>query len=113
MEPGPSSGSGNMAVFLESSFPDDPHLREKLRQVMSSQWKINNENEPDGQMLLQFAEQFEDGKWHCLFLEGGKPCKTGGGRREHTKNHIRTHIGHLPFACAGDWYIICRTCRVF
>ena len=109
--PGPFPDLG-IEKFLMSSFPENPHLREKLQEVMTSQWKIDNEREPAEQMLLQFAEQFGDGTWHCLFQKGGGPCGAGG-RRGHAIDHIRTHIDHLPFACPGDWYVICRTCRVF
>jgi hypothetical protein len=66
----PFPDSGNIEEFIESSFPpshEHPHLREKLREGMTAQWKIDNEDEPDEQILLQFAERFGDGKWHCLF----------------------------------------------
>src|SRR5271170_5749800 len=87
--------------FIESSFPIDNlehfKLRMELQKVMTSQWKIHNEMEPDEQMLLQFTLQSEDGKWYCLFQKDSEPCGSIATRKQHIKNHIRTHINHLPF----------------
>jgi len=108
-EPAPPPKSGNIEDFIQSSFPNAEighfYLRMALREVMTSQWKVDNERELDEQMLLQFAKQSEDSKWHCLFHKDSKPCGSANRRKEHTKNHIRTHIEHLPFACSGDWYV--------
>jgi hypothetical protein len=99
-EPRPPPNLENIEGFIQSSFPFDNFehfdLRMKLREVMISPWKLNNEEEPDGEILLQFSKKSEDNKWHCLFHRDSKPCEGATAKKEHAKNHIRAHINHLP-----------------
>jgi hypothetical protein len=94
--------------FVEESFPtlDDDHFRKRvaLYEVMNSDWKINNEMEPKEQLLLQFmTHDRQEGRWNCCFYELGKPCGKSFRPKDHAKGHIRTHLKHLPYACAQPW----------
>jgi hypothetical protein len=90
--------------FVCKSFPDGTPsfeaYRVALRQVLNSEWKRNNTQEPHKSHLLQFIVM-NGTKWECLFYVGPERCSCSSTRKIQALEHIRRHIKLEPFVCVG------------
>ncbi|KAG8773362.1 hypothetical protein FRC20_001955 [Serendipita sp. 405] len=91
--------------FVDASFPesseDHADLRERLREVMNSDWKLEGSFEPKGSnYLIQFMSRDKASKMYsCLFWKGSSRCAYKNQKSQHAKTHVRKHIKHRPFVC--------------
>lgn len=114
---------------LGRSFQNDPIRRLALDKVLASDFVKDNQMEPiytgvdenytmglgsHGKSIYSiFVEEFEKGKWRCLFGDEANPCcRPKYFRRiERAVEHVRSHINHRPFICyddcrsGGSWYV--------
>ncbi|KAG8811008.1 hypothetical protein FRC18_003714 [Serendipita sp. 400] len=92
------------ANFVDVSFPlptgDHPRLRERLREVMDSDWKLEDRLESDRNHILQFTPQDStSGNFSCLFWGDSIPCRRTFSKSQHALTHVRKHIQHRPYVC--------------
>lgn len=99
-----SASDSQVTDFINKSFPegtpDYKARRTALEQVLYSDWKRNNEKEPNNGLLTQFVVM-KDAKWECLFYVGNKRCPCSSTRNVQALEHIRRHIKLEPYVCQG------------
>lgn len=112
-------------AFLDSSFNDADELSRRRRAILNDiqrqPWFLNHEKEPQiesrtdsfsrglgtvGRSIYTvfLREDKENNQWRCLFGGKNNACKKAGKRFERVERaieHIRSHLGHRPFACDG------------
>jgi hypothetical protein len=102
---------GTIESFISSSFPpgtpDWERRRQYLREILTSSWRLRNEQEPNPDILLRLMDKI-NGVWDCGFYENGVKCSScSATRRIQAVEHVRRHIDLLPFACEGEpWYVL-------
>lgn len=84
-------------------------LRAALNDLLQADWKLANSEEPDRDLLLQFAlrQPDVDNRHKCSFYVGGKLCGKVIGRSDRMLEHLRRHLGLRPFVCScgsEGWY---------
>lgn len=113
--------------MLDNSFRDnDVHSRVRRRvldDLQREQWFHLNQDEPKMDVhahrdILQhglgmvgrsiytvfLVEDKESNQWRCLFGSDNQQCKKSGKRFERVERaieHVRSHLGHRPYACDG------------
>jgi hypothetical protein len=127
-------------LFLDGSFNENDD-RSKLRRailddIQYQSWFRNHEKEPQiesrndpfcrglgtvGRSIYTvfLDEDKESNQWRCLFGGDNNVCKKAEKRFERVERaieHIRSHLGHRPFACDGTclksqttntpWYVL-------
>lgn len=95
-------------VYLQTFFPGDRNIRrrEALHEILSAQWKIENQREPQDELLLQFTTR--EGKYYkCAFWRGNEKCMKEFDRKDRALDHVRTHIDLQPFICRDfGWCVL-------
>ena len=94
-------------AFAQASFPigtpDYARKQAEMYEVLMSDWKQNNQFEPNPEALLRFATK-ENGFWMCAFYVDGRRCQRSlTDRQRQIVEHIRRHIKLEPYACEGPW----------
>lgn len=82
--------------------PQCESKRAAMFSVMRAPWKLNNEIEPEPELLLQFMQK-EEKIWKCTLYRGGQRCMECSARKRiQALEHMRYHIDLKPFACTGE-----------
>lgn len=85
--------------------PHQSELRERVYEIVCSNWWLWNEKEPHG-ILHPFIERLGAKSFRC------KSCHKKLTRVDRAIDHFRTHLHHRPYTCQGQpgcgdvlWYV--------
>jgi hypothetical protein len=123
-------------ALLNDSFrgqdPDSVKRRTILNDIRASTWFREHDHEPQispndhlsrglgiiGRSIYTVFLAEENGQWRCVMGSRAHPCKKPNKqfpRLERAIEHVRSHLGHRPYACDGtcwksksggtSWYV--------